>query len=102
MRAATEKYINDLKKIEFPRYVKEIILFGSEAYGSPNLYSDIDIAVVYEGKYSIKLRGDVEELFEQVISPYDLQLVFVNKSRERLNFDVRDCIFGRGIKIYEE
>ena len=101
MRASTREYIKKISKLEFPEEVKSVILFGSEVYGTPNMRSDIDLAIVLYTLPTIKLKCDVEEFLEIIQCPYILQLTFVTDIYEPMNFDVREDIFKRGVVIYE-
>jgi len=46
LRDSTRKFLTQLSRGVFDERIRYIVLFGSEARGEANLFSDVDIAVV--------------------------------------------------------
>ncbi|MCL1996964.1 MAG: nucleotidyltransferase domain-containing protein [Defluviitaleaceae bacterium] len=101
MRYVTRKFFDSFLRNIFPLEIKKIILFGSEAYGSPKVHSDIDIAVVIEGSYTKELFNLIDSLIEEAHPPCKYDLVFVNESGFLNNLDIRKDIFEKGKILYE-
>ena len=101
MRPRTFDFINRLHKVDFPNYVISVVLFGSEVYGTPNCFSDIDLGIVVPKNISLQERLLVEELLESLEPPFPLQCVYVSYTDEKLpDKDVRRQIFEKGVKVY--
>ena len=103
MKESIRTYIDKFNNISLPDYVCQLVLFGSHAYGTPNLLSDIDIAVVSKRPLKILERVLVEEEIEGANPPGELQLTFVVKDENTKydGFDVKKDIFERGVLFYE-
>ena len=104
MRFHTRQFVDRLKRSSFPDNVSSVILFGSEAYGVPNLLSDMDIAVVADSPMRCEERAAIDEILENASPPSTIQLTFVVKCDESEfgRFDVRRDIFEKGVVIYEK
>ena len=104
MKESIREYINKFNEISLPDYVYQLILFGSHAYGKPNLLSDIDVAVVSKRPLKIMERALVEEGIEEAEPPGELQLTFIVKEANTKpdGFDVKKDIFERGVLFYEK
>jgi len=100
----TQQILKNLNLATLPTYVNQLILFGSEAYGKPNLLSDIDIAVVTERPLTVWERAAVWAIVDDLETVREVQLTFVvpvaQKPLER--FDVRRDIFEKGLVLYEK
>ena len=87
--------------------VRQIILFGSFAYGEPNKDSDIDVCVITEfsGKRKIEvIRAMRRELANLIASPLDILLYCEQEfeERARLKGSLEYKILTQGVKIYEQ
>ena len=100
MRECTRLFLDRFLSSDFPPEIKQIILFGSEAYGQPNVLSDIDLAFVSDEKTHV-LRCKADELIDSAFPPCDYNIVFVNPTDEYDKFDVRKDIFEKGVLLYE-
>ncbi|MCL2016447.1 MAG: nucleotidyltransferase domain-containing protein [Defluviitaleaceae bacterium] len=98
MRTKTFEYFNRLRNVrdDFPPFVSNVIFFGSEVYGSPTLYSDIDIAVEVSDNLSRQRKDAVYDIFDLHEPPYDYHLVWIEKGEYRKGFDVRKDIYEKG------
>ena len=101
MRKSTELFISRLKEKHFPDNVSNIYLFGSEVYGIPNIFSDIDIAIVSDISLNMFERFEVEEIIESCDPPYECQYVYIIPGLSNLKLDVRNQVFEQGVIIYE-
>jgi len=94
--------VNSLKDDED---VKTIILFGSYAYGNPNLDSDLDIAIISDRSFnelsetSKKIR---KKLRRKIGMPMDLLIFnyerFMARVQEGFSFETE--IFEKGVRLY--
>jgi predicted nucleotidyltransferase len=86
---------------------KEIYLFGSYAYGTPNFDSDLDIYIVTDFKINKSDKKEIyhkirKSVFRKVDMPYDILI----KTKDNYNdskifwFNVENDIFKKGIKLY--
>lgn len=87
--------------------VRQIILFGSFAYGEPNKDSDIDVCVITDfcGKRKIDLIREMRrELANLISSPLDILLYYGHEfeERSRLSGSLEYKILTQGVKIYEQ
>ena len=102
----TEEKINHAKEAIL-KYVsaKYIYLFGSCAYGEPNVNSDIDICAVIpdEIESDIFLHGNIlEDLSEKQI--YEIDLVIKPESKfnyRKTRHRFEETIFKKGKLVYE-
>ena len=101
MRRETLDYVQRLETVDYPDYVTQLLLFGSEAYGIPEVGSDIDFAVVSKAPLKTRERIIVDEILDFVEPPYEYQAVFVTEGSEYEKSDIRCVIFERGLMIYE-
>ncbi len=86
---------------------KMVILFGSHAYGHPDLESDLDICVILNlsGKRKIEVMREIRrELTDSVSSPLDILIYEESEFGERANLSstLEHKILKQGIKIYEQ
>ena len=102
MRKQVRDYISDLISGNVPQVINKIILFGSEAYGTPRIKSDIDFAVVTESFLPQSDRMEVYEFFDSATSPKEVRIVFMVDGEFREGFDVRRDILGKGVCVYEK
>ena len=97
-----ETLVNKLKE-KFN--VRQIIIFGSQAYGKPDEESDIDLCVITELKNKRKIdvtREMRRELIDLISNPLDL-LVYTEKEfneRAGLRNTLEYKILLDGIKVY--
>ena len=71
-----DKYTNKRIEKELKKFIKnvnnkfklkKVILFGSHAKGTASVYSDIDVAIIFEGVYEeIKLSQIVRKIEQQL------------------------------------
>ncbi len=67
--------MNELKKIltnNFPGYIDKVILFGSQAKGNAEDYSDYDILVVLKKKYDWRLKNKIYDKSWEIDFKYDI------------------------------
>ena len=100
MRNKTCDFINRLKEMKYPPYVEKIIIYGSEVYGTPNIFSDIDIAAVLNNVPSRAQRIDIDEIIDEAEPPYEYQLIFISKQGKIKKWDVRKDVFEKGMVVY--
>lgn len=86
---------------------KQIILFGSFAYGRPHEDSDIDVCVIadFHGKRKIELVREMRRALADLISsPLDILVYNEQEFDERaeLSGSLEHKILTQGIKIYEQ
>ena len=86
---------------------KQIILFGSFAYGQPDVDSDIDVCVImdFHGQRKIEvLRAMRRELAKSISSPLDILLYYEHEFEERAKLmgSLEYKILTQGVKIYEQ
>ena len=101
MRKQVKDYFTNLLSGNVPQVISKIILFGSEAYGTPRVKSDIDIAIVTDTFLRQSERVEVYEFFDSITPPKEVQIVFVANGEYRRGFDVRRDILGKGVCVYE-
>ena len=104
LRKSTRDYLERLSTRNFINKVRYIILFGSEARGSAQLTSDIDIAVISDEPLTREERVDINFPDDEAnLTPANSRFVFsltdyLNTSNK---FDVNYNIREEGIIIYE-
>ena len=97
-----EMLVNKLKE-KFN--VRQIFIFGSQAYGKPDEESDIDLCVITELKNKRKIdiiREMRRELIDLISNPLDI-LVYTEKEfneRAGLRSTLEHKILRDGIKVY--
>ena len=99
MRRASELFLHRVREQTLPNFVEELILFGSEVYGKPTIFSDIDIAVVCSAPPTIEERCSLDETLDSCDPPFAYQLVYVNRNAPTNPYDVRNDIFKKGVTI---
>jgi len=86
---------------------QQVILFGSYAYGHPDMHSDVDLIIVKEVEESvlkdkIRIRRAWRNMpRRELLLPFDLILVSPERHRERLNHAAGfyDEIVHRGLVL---
>lgn len=87
-----EFIINTLKKYISNEDVK-LYIFGSRAKGSYKEYSDIDIAVDFNGKkLSDYVLGNILLAFEDSTLPYEVDVVDLNAIDEKFKSLIKDSL----------
>ena len=106
MEIETNEWMEALKRVLTSRFnVKQIILFGSRAYGRPDADSDIDLCVVADLRNKRKIeviRAIRQELVTFITAPLDI-LVYSEKEfidRSRLKSTLEHKIMSDGVYIY--
>jgi predicted nucleotidyltransferase len=98
-----EKITNKIKDTE---NIKRIYLFGSYAYGSPNIDSDIDLCIISEGnKRKIEIMNDIREKIGYSIDyPLDIIVYKPDEFNEKANSktSLENKISKNGVVIYEK
>jgi len=91
-----------IKHLE-PLNLDRVILFGSYAYGTPNIYSDIDLYVVTKDEYIPKnweenreLTRNISRSLRDLRSKFPMDLVVHTKEMNR-DFIKLDSYFSREI-----
>jgi len=69
--------------------IKDVILFGSRAWGKPHRWSDYDLLVVVRGEYDWKFRHDVIDIMWGIDSDYDVYIQTLVISEQELNHSIR-------------
>lgn len=89
----TVKIVNILK--EHLPTLQLVYLFGSQADGTSNEESDVDLAFYYTAKISNQARWEVQELVARKIA-MDINLIDLHESNEVLDYEIATkgkCIF---------
>jgi predicted nucleotidyltransferase len=98
-----EKITNKIKDTE---NIKRIYLFGSYAYGTPNINSDIDLCIIIdENKRKIEIMNDIREKIGYSIDyPLDIIVYKPEEFIERANSktSLENKISKNGVVIYEK
>ena len=86
--------------------VRQIILFGSFAYGNPNVDSDIDVCVIadFSGRRKIEVIREIRrELTDLILSSLDILLYQEHEFKERaaLSGSLEYKILHQGVLLYE-
>lgn len=84
-----------------------VILFGSHAYGRPDVESDVDICVILDlsGKRKIEVLREIRrELSPIISSPLDILVYSEHEFDERANLPstLEHKILTQGIQVYEQ
>jgi predicted nucleotidyltransferase len=83
----------------YPDYVKDIILFGSQAYGNSNENSDYDILVVLEKDYTARDENQIFDLCYDINLKYNIIIdAHLISERELLTIKGKQPIFTKAIK----
>jgi len=85
--------------------IKQIYIFGSNAYGTPSEESDIDLCVItdFNNKRKIEVIREIRrELIKFISSPLDILVYSEKEFKERANLDntLEYKILRDGIKVY--
>ena len=80
--------------------VKEIYLYGSYAVGNPNLWSDIDVAVIIDTDLEFEELIDVEAKVRMLARKVDQRIEPVIFTSDPLGFVESEV--KKGIRIYPE
>ena len=103
MRQITAEFIQRFVANKFPREVESIRVFGSEVYGTPTCYSDIDLAIISKTPLTLEQKVEIDYIASDSAPPCEVQFVFVvlPLPKEFKGLDVRKNIFEKGLVIYE-
>ncbi len=71
--------------------IKDVILFGSRAWGKPTRWSDWDFVVVVRGEYDWRFRHAVRETMAYIDLDYDVFTQTLVISEHELENSVRGC-----------
>jgi len=108
MAHSISKQIDELKKTLTLKFgAKQIIVFGSYAYGKADHESDIDLCVILDlkDKRKIELLREIRrELIDVISSPLDILVYNEKEFKERANLrnTLEHKIMTDGMKVYEE
>ncbi len=81
--------------------VKEIYLFGSYAHGTPNEWSDIDIAIITDREFDFEELIEVEARVRRLARKVDIRMEpVIFTPTDRLGF--MESEVKKGIRIYPE
>ena len=99
----TEKIIKDLKKsliTEFGDNINSVILFGSQAQGKANEFSDYDFLIILKNQYDWKLKNKISDICYEIDLKYDILTDIHVISDYELNDTLRGCqtIFRNALK----
>ena len=97
-----DKFVEQFKRLNFD--IDSLILFGSQARGTANLSSDIDIAVVMDKHLSPRERGTLRGLGDEIDMRIELNLFFT--TRQALNdatdiFNTNKYIRDEGVVLWQ-
>ena len=70
-----KKILTELRSLlteRFPDQIEKIILFGSRASGSPDIYSDHDVLIVLKSDYNWRLKQSIQEVCWEIDYKYDI------------------------------
>ena len=74
-RRMLKKAMNELKELlvtSFPDYIDKVVLFGSQAKGEAQDYSDYDILVILKKEYDWKLKHQIYDKTWEIDFKYDI------------------------------
>ncbi len=66
------KDLNFLLKSRFADDLKNIVLFGSRAYGQPHRHSDYDILIILKNKADWKIEREISDLCFEIELKYNI------------------------------
>jgi predicted nucleotidyltransferase len=96
------KIITDLKSHLLKNYgksVNDVVLFGSQARGDSNEYSDFDVLIVLENDYSGRDENQILDLCYDIDLKYDILLdVHLISIKELTSIRGRQPVFVNAIK----
>ncbi len=96
---------NLIKRIDSIYQIKEIYLFGSYAYGTPNKDSDIDICIITEDN-NISIRDMLKSIRKSTVDivnkPLDILIFSKSHFNERSinESTIEYTISHKGVKVY--
>ncbi|MGC8976527.1 MAG: type VII toxin-antitoxin system MntA family adenylyltransferase antitoxin [Candidatus Ratteibacteria bacterium] len=88
----------DIKEIFKNLGVLLVYIFGSYVYGIENKKSDIDIAILLNGKPDMKKYLLFYKIFSEIFKNKEVDIVFLNQAPLTLRFEV----VNDGILIYQD
>ncbi len=101
------EFIKELNRRRIP--VKQVILFGSYAYGKPNLRSDIDLAVVspkFKKMDDIKRIMILSDAARHIKTPRQIDINPIGFTDEELEkadyFEIGGEIVEKGVVLYSD
>ncbi|GAH97640.1 unnamed protein product, partial [marine sediment metagenome] len=96
------KILSELKSHLIKNYgdsVKDVILFGSQARGDSNEYSDYDVLIILEKDYSGKDENRILDLCYDIDLKYNILIdVHLISSKELTSIRGRQPVFVNAIK----
>ena len=105
---AISKELRQIKKTLASKFnARQVILFGSYAYGQPDAESDLDVCVILDlrGKRKIELMREMHRELASFISlPVDILVYSEQEFSERasLTSTLEHKILTQGIQLYEQ
>ena len=102
MKVKNEIILSELKKHLIKNYggsVKDVILFGSQAQGDSNVFSDYDVLIVLDNDYAGKDENLILDLCYDIDLKYDILLdVHIISNKELKTIRGKQPIFVKAIK----
>lgn len=100
--AETKKIIDELKNHLVKNYagsVKEVILFGSRSYGSPEEFSDYDVLIILGNNYTSEDENQILDLCYDIDLKYNILLdVHILSTKELNSPRGRQPVFVKALK----
>ncbi len=106
METQINEQIEILKNILKEKFdIRQIYIFGSNAYGAPDKESDIDLCIIadFHNKRKIDIIREIRrELISLISNPLDILVYSENEFKERadLSNTFEHKILTDGIKVY--
>lgn len=75
MRVNKKNILNDLRNLLFSKFsdnLKDIVLFGSHAYGNAKKDSDYDILIILKQKADWKTEREISDMCYEIDLKYDI------------------------------
>ena len=69
--------------------IKDVVLFGSRAWGKPTRWSDWDFVVVVRGEYDWRLRHAVVDVMWSIDTDFDVYIQTLVISEQELSHSIR-------------
>ena len=84
---------------QFGDKIKDVILFGSRAWGKPHRWSDWDFVVVVRGGYDWQFRFTVWEIMADIDSDFDVftQTLIVSEEELKKTFRGYEPVFVKAL-----
>ncbi|MFN0175859.1 MAG: nucleotidyltransferase domain-containing protein [Saprospiraceae bacterium] len=84
---------------QFGDKIKDVVLFGSRAWGKPTKWSDWDFVVVVRGDYDWPFRRSVWDIMADIDSEHDVftQTLIVSESELRNTFRGYEPVFVKAL-----